>query len=300
MFNKTLKETIRVQGDVQRGTAEVIKTIRTANDPVEMFAFLSKNNKLFNENQVRFTMENGRINLNGVPIDMNTFNPMSIAQKISFLSELPPIPSGAPPPGAKTIFTYVNWDSLLIQGVKLIINSSSVAQFTSNVFKMFSEAVQEKLSDITYKFVIELLESRRDFFIMLKKWNPQEELIVKILKIILKYFEELAQDFIRKYENEKRLAAYRPDYKEQEFDNSFFQNTSGINIAIKFIEKAILCYTMGSSGLRELIRFAYETLAQELYSAAERELRQEVRVRSVFPRLKIKTSCTDCGGHYYS
>ncbi|KAF5306468.1 hypothetical protein FQR65_LT18564 [Abscondita terminalis] len=65
-FNKLLKETIRQNnGNVQAGRAEVISTISTMSNRDDVLAVLTRNNRRFNKNGVRFAAEGGRITLNG-------------------------------------------------------------------------------------------------------------------------------------------------------------------------------------------------------------------------------------------
>ncbi|KAF5278095.1 hypothetical protein FQR65_LT03611 [Abscondita terminalis] len=61
-FNKLLKETIRQNnGNVQAGRAEVISSISNMANRDESFALLTRNNKRFNKNGVRFAAKMGKL-----------------------------------------------------------------------------------------------------------------------------------------------------------------------------------------------------------------------------------------------
>ncbi|KAI4461600.1 hypothetical protein MML48_5g00013637 [Holotrichia oblita] len=71
-FNKMLKETVRIKGEA-RGRAEVIATLRNSASRDDILAVLTRSNKNFNKNDVRFAAEGGGISLNGVKVDILEF-----------------------------------------------------------------------------------------------------------------------------------------------------------------------------------------------------------------------------------
>src|SRR5699024_10626554 len=92
-FNKLMKETIRQNnGDVNRGQAEVIKTIIKIQNKDDVFATLTRLNKQMNKNDVKFSASNGDITLNGVTIDMGKFGMMDNNEAATFLKTLPATP----------------------------------------------------------------------------------------------------------------------------------------------------------------------------------------------------------------
>ncbi|XP_072397360.1 uncharacterized protein [Diabrotica undecimpunctata] len=92
-FNKLMKETIRQkEGNQVQGRAEVIKTIRNIANKDDVFAALTRNNKLMNRNGIRFSANGGEIILNGQTINMNEFIGMNREHASAFLSNLPTEP----------------------------------------------------------------------------------------------------------------------------------------------------------------------------------------------------------------
>lgn len=298
-MNKLFKETTRVSGNAEYARAEVIKTISTANDPRQILGFLSRNNNIFNNMDVRFSVNDGNIQLNGIPIDMNQFNGMSSTQMNAYLSNLPSIPGSASTSVAinERIATYMNyWQTAMNIGIPLIRNAGSVSQIISHLFNIFSNHVQQKLYDIINGIIREIFKTDSNFTKLLNTYDSNEELIVKIVKIVLSYFQNLADYYIVEYEQKKMEASKKSDYNEKDFDRNYFINPINANSAIRFVEKAIMLYQMKQNGLKTIISYIYSFIARLITDKVENVERKKRRSSTY----KSKTICKICEGHYYS
>ncbi|KAF5304628.1 hypothetical protein FQR65_LT07910 [Abscondita terminalis] len=107
MLDKLLKETIRQTGNVQRSRAQVIATLSKYDNPKEVFSILSRNNKLFNRDGIKFAANDGKITLNGVAVDINELGVMTTSQKSQYFLDLPSTPATATVQELKSTFKFL-------------------------------------------------------------------------------------------------------------------------------------------------------------------------------------------------
>lgn len=98
-FNKALKESERIYGTNQ-GRSQMIRGLRNIENPDDLFASLNRNNKIMNQNDVRYTLsDNGKILLNDkVAITPTELNALPVGEKSSLLSM-----AGEKPPNAVNV-----------------------------------------------------------------------------------------------------------------------------------------------------------------------------------------------------
>lgn len=88
MFKKLELETIRQSaGNAENGKAEVISAISRMKNKQEVFGFLSKNNKKFNEMGMKFSAQGGEIKINGIVLDLTAISSISQKDPYSYFSE---------------------------------------------------------------------------------------------------------------------------------------------------------------------------------------------------------------------
>lgn len=298
MLNKLVKETTRVNTNAQHAKADIIKTIRTTNGLTDTLKFLSKHNTMFNKNEVRFAMIDGKINLNGVPIETNVFNGMNNVQIDVYLSQLPSIPASSEVLIRNDNMTnYIKcFQTVADIALPSIRNSSSIAQIIAHLFNRFSAVVQEKLSDIIYNVLREILQIDASFLKTLKTTFPDIDASVQFVKMILNFFQNVAQRYVEDYERKKEEAAREPNFNETEFDSGYFVHPINADAILRYIEKAVIIYDMGLEAIKMLIRYIYSCIARQVMDFVEERVRTENRT----PSSRSIVTCTICNGRHYT
>lgn len=137
-------ETIRQKdGNVASAQAEVIATIRQIPDQNKVFAVLTRSNKLFNKNNVRFAASGGEITLNGVSVDISQFGGLSKADQTAFLLELPPTPTLTP---EQTLaITRVINSVFTLNNIRILTQIATIPPSLTTLLSVFKPAIQEML-----------------------------------------------------------------------------------------------------------------------------------------------------------
>lgn len=293
MFHKSLKETIRVAGNEMKGRAEVISTIKSAKNPAELMAFLSKNNKLFNKNGVRFSLENGAIKLNGVQIDMHEFNTLTLNGQTAMLGDLPSIPSGTLPEGSEHISINVQkFSTLILNGVQLVSNVTCIEEFIRKLCSFMTKVAVNKFTDITYQV---LKDTDFSFYKSLRRQDSNLDVVELVVKMVFDYFKAKSAEYMEEYEKKKKEAE-ASGVDEETFDKSYWIHPRNVDVAIKAMELAIMVFDIKNPvQMRPLISKCYTHVFTKLFEMAEREIRKENRR----PSFKQKRACSTCSGHYY-
>lgn len=137
-------ETIRQkEGNVATAQAEVIATIRQIPDQNEVFAVLTRSNKLLNKNNVRFAANGGEITLNGVSVDISQFGGLSKADQTAFLLELPPTPTLTP--DQTLAITRVIKSVFSLNNIRILTQIATIPPNLTTLLSVFEPAIQEML-----------------------------------------------------------------------------------------------------------------------------------------------------------
>lgn len=293
-FNKLLKETIRQNdGNVQKGRAEVISTIRNIKNKDEVFAALTRANKNMNRKNVRFAVRNGEITLNGVSVDMKTFANMEKNEVVTFLTTLPNKPN-------PTIADVKNMTTTITKSFDgLNLNSELVRSLAIGLVKLFGSTdrtIKEKIINAVFQFIRFMIE-RTCYMEELDRIFSNIDKYFRLVNMVNGYFQQLINVIEEKYTkwSETRDSTYEEPY--------FFEFSLDIaKRAVQIFNLVSQPYFNGTNltefGLRKLQEYFSTWFASQVYEFEERQRRRNQRRRhSVRPRLK--KSCTQCGGYFY-
>nr|XP_022906246.1 uncharacterized protein LOC111418045 [Onthophagus taurus] len=179
-FNKMLKESIRTQGESQ-GKASVISSIRNTKNVDEVIAVLTRSNKMFNKEGIRFSAVGDQILLNGRPVDMMNFGSMARSDQTTFLETFPPIPENLTPNVRSRIADDVqNWAG----GLKNIVSmgelflNRNINQIVDEILSAFEKVTRDYIFKITKRLFNKidplvlhcLVDGITNRFIKLLKW----------------------------------------------------------------------------------------------------------------------------------
>lgn len=294
-FNKLTKETIRQQGgNIAKGQAEIIKTVRNIKNRDEVFAILTRNNKAMNENGVKFSAEGGQILLNGQPVDMSQWATLSKNDVGSFLNSLPPPKQPTPVEKVnitkqiENIFTNISREDIL-----------KLCAFIPKILCQFDDFVRECILH-ALNFLLDYIDKR--VLANLVRMFPDLKLYAKLLDIIVDFIgnhaKQLQQDYVmwqqtnnEKYYNTVFKYINEADFKTTDKVLEFFKlalKTLFINRRLTPIACAKLCEYFKAWFIKE---YCDNIEANE----------QIVMVRENSATRKTKKlSCNICNGNYYS
>ncbi|XP_064211943.1 uncharacterized protein LOC100141681 [Tribolium castaneum] len=292
-FNKMMKETIRQNnGNVQKGQAEVIKTVINIPNKDEVFATLTRLNKQMNKNNVKFSANNGDILLNGVSIDIAKFNTMDSNEVATFLTTLPATPEPSP--------DQIQAMSSKLQLSFRKVNKQEIAGLAIKILRMFSktdENIKEKIINAVAAVISRLIKETPGCFAEFTRMFPGLDKYLRLVSMVNSHFQQLIDAMEEQYK--KWLATKNPDIEEPIFVKLAFDYSRRVVQLFDFVTKA---YFMGNNitevGLRELIKYFYTWFAKQAIEYDEYMTRkQERRIHSGTP--KVEMQCPDCGGVYY-
>lgn len=194
IFNKLKLESVRQQGGNRAaGHAEVISTIHKIPNRDEVFGILTRSNKLFNRQNVRFAASDGKITLNGVPVDILEFGNMRQTEMSNYLLSLPKIPAST----TETVSVNSLSMSTLIENIFSGSNVSAVQNLTetkislSSILNVFQAPIQEKIVIVVQELVKYLRNRDFDVFGILQKILPNVNSWTAILRFVVNYFQEM-------------------------------------------------------------------------------------------------------------
>ncbi|KRT80392.1 hypothetical protein AMK59_6454, partial [Oryctes borbonicus] len=207
-FNKMVKETTRVKGEV-RGKAEVIATMRNSASKDEILAVLTRSNKYFNKKGIRFSAERGDISLNGIQVDILKYGNMPRTQQGFMLETLPPIPESRSS-------SYVNNTRNTVQSMRYGERVNKVFGLASfdpasamSALMCFSQDVQPKILRICENFMnridVDIIASLIDLF----KVDVRVKLIQYVSDFIRRCVDQLKEMFESRLLNEEVRAVCR-------------------------------------------------------------------------------------------
>lgn len=275
-----MKETLRQNdGDVRSSNADVISAVRKMGlQRDEVFAVLTRNNKLFNKQGVRFAAgEGGVTTLNGEPVDLLQFGGAPRADRTVKLVALPPTPTASPAQVSHDnvamgrlvdhLFTAENADVF----ARLCL-SSNFRQFAFEILKVFNAQLQEWM------------------LMLVRKLNDQ----LVGLQINLSLFELGAYLNVACY-----LLQVVFDFVHREISRreQGCRDGPGQSLTIRFAQHAetiLRSIETDGSMLQKLVNYAVNCIAEMLNEHGEELERDGRRERSA----GYRKTCTACGGYY--
>lgn len=308
-----MKETVRQNnGDVSTARAEVISTIRNMGNKDEVFAILTRNNKLFNNKAIRFSAENGEIKLNGMSVDLLEFGSMAGTERAQVLMDLPsnPQPSVSNTTNnanimhtiteifdVRTVNTVVRYGQLISSGCKF-------AKLASTLLQDFSSSVQEKVIRICKVLCDKLMELINFPSISANYFSHiSNEPLEVLLRFVIDFLKIKVSSQEEDYEQHKAAATLLPDYNEENFNRSWGLLPSSANRAVVWFERVVNTFVMGVSIdellLRELIQYITNVITERVYDYCDAEEKRKNRKQNTKRNIHI-ISCKACGGYYYS
>lgn len=302
MMNKMVKETIRQQGgDVMKGRADVIKTLRNVPNKDQTFAFLIRNNKLMNKNGVRFSAENGKINLNGVPIDVNSFNTMERSEMGIFFKTLPNTPEPNQVEIASTTTMLKNVFKVKFKKHTLLKLGIEVTKLCQNVPKY----VCEYIMDIVNEFAFDLFQLEgSNWSEVLDKLFPHQEKYFALFKMVTNYLQNLVnvvEDCYQMWLKNKELQV-PTEFLE-------YNTKSASKRAIQILEYMIKVYNSKSAKealMKELSKYLYHWVSKKCCENSKQEQEQKgdeerktKRREHCSDRPNVKVLCSKCEGFKY-
>lgn len=290
-FNKLMKETIRQNnGNARQGRAEVIKTISNIQNKDEAFASLTRLNKQMNKDNVKFSAQNGQIQLNGVAIDMSTFQTMDKREATAFFSSLP----ATPEPTHMEISTMSN----KLAGVFGEIDGSNIRNIALNVLKMFAntdDSIGDKIINTVAAIFSRLLHN--SLLADLQVMFPGIDMYMKLFSMVGGFFEKLVKEVEERYQD--WLRTKDPTAEEPWFITLSITWSKRFIQIFNFISKV---YFIGCNPtepvLKEILKYFHTWFANEYSNYVERCERKKRR-ESHTGSPSSKTKCKDCNGCFY-
>ncbi|XP_064211667.1 uncharacterized protein LOC103313132 isoform X1 [Tribolium castaneum] len=291
-FNKLLKETIRQnEGNVQKGQAEVISTIRNIKNKDDVFATLTRTNKAMHRNKVRFSAVNGEISLNGVPVDMSAFAKMEKNEVITFLTSLP----NAPNPTTADIRNM----SVTIRNSFYGINASQVGALAVGLVKLFGSSdltIQEKIISAVSELVQYLL-TQVGIMDELDRIFSTVDKYFRLINMVNRYFQSLINVVEEQYQ--RWLETRDPDLEEPYFFRLSLDYAKRAAELFNLVSEAYFTGTkLNAFGLKKLQEYFVTWFTNQVYSYEERQLRRDQR-RQHSQQPRTRKHCPDCGGYFY-
>lgn len=289
-------ETIRQnEGNVATAQAEVIATIRKIPDKNEVFGVLTRSNKMFNKNNVRFAASDGGISLNGINVDISKFGELSKTQQTTYLIELPttPTPSAAQ---AKAINTVIN-KTFQLPYIQIFGQLLTIPQWNfATILNLFQPVVQEML----LKCLKKLLDNINgiDLKDIFGKILPDRDILETVLRVVIDFFKLKMISFEEDYVTRRAAERLSPDFDESDFANRFNASANVGNRALIFFERAVTTAFAGGDVqegvLKEMLEYFMKWITEQIYIFEEnRQIREQ---RGSERQLK---NCTQCNGKYY-
>ncbi|XP_044758016.1 uncharacterized protein LOC123316106 [Coccinella septempunctata] len=285
MFRKLELETIRQNGgNVQAGRAEVISAISRLRDKSEVFSFLSKNNKIFNEKGVKFSAKGGQITFNGVVVDLKEISSMSWKDSCTYFSNLPKSSTEhVPTEGGH--FT-VNLQAMMtidsaIAFLKIIVGPISLR-----------EKLYLILSEVFYYLNVRQAEFK--LIEILQEIFPNGRHFIAMTKMVLAFIQKKAEliqsegDSDHSDNLDRILLKYFKDLDDCQKKLVLIQHVC---------DALLLAFQNNRSNLEDLLRFCIDWVMNAYIEHVERTDRNETVQQGVKKEKVVK--CTECEGQYF-
>lgn len=288
MFNKALLESERTKG-TQAGRAEMIRGLKTITNHDEFFGTLVRNNKMFNENNARFTVSpDGKIQVNtNLLIDSSEFATMSVASKQNLFANLPENPVNAPNVVRTThVINSSQFRNELLQfgitiGKITLKYSPNVEKIVNEIFNYFEPDIREKLEDVL-SYIHTKINDLTDDIKRIFRYTDQ---ILVILQFLFQYLEE----YLRIYGSNQTMNINLCDVQPNALLRMIFTNQDKVLkfiFIIKKMDKTFIDEIIES--FRKWIQFCMQTFLSKY-----RKMKNEISE-------SIQNDCPICKGVYYS
>ena len=296
-----LKESQRVSGGME-GKAEVIAAMRNMNQRDEVLAVLTRSNKNFNKDDVRFSVKGGNVQLNGIDVDILNYGSMTKSNQRLYHVELPPMQENLASATQYTSFKFTD-----------IFNVASVMDFVGKNQKLmasgdwnsiviellvhFTRPIQTRIIEIANDLINNLTKQGIGFVTILRKVSPRSP-IYRIFHFIVGWLREKVDEYESDYQRKKLEEQQQPDYDDVDFHSKYFVHSEKAKRIMEFFDKATKLYTEGPEiFIANLSREFLSWLTTQIFHNDQNEEKKEKRKLNM-PR-KSKTICSTCGGYYY-
>ncbi|CAH0550152.1 unnamed protein product [Brassicogethes aeneus] len=287
-FDRILKSTIdNNNGDITAGRADVISAITNIQNKDDVFAVLTRSNKLFREKGIRVVAKDGQININGVPVEIENFNGFTKKDMSSALNNLKSYKSvsvAADSFNLKKLFANIKLPGL----DDLISMTCTVLKGYNADFKAFViKALVSLLSTLQRSIVEQLIGVFGNLYTN------------KLVTMAIDFFLNEAKNLQKRHERWKNY--HNPDDYHEIFDYLQFDSLNSsriINIMDCVLRFDFVNNQMTFDGVKRLVDYFYKWFAKELY---DYEIDQDrISERTSHSSSRTKVDCKVCGGYYYN
>lgn len=281
-FNILELETIaRNGGDrIVAGNREVIATVKSLPKKDEIIAVLTRSNKLFNQEQVRFAASGDKVTLNGVPVDILDLPKPDQSDLLINLQT--PIQEDAG--SADVPMTEVLPGSIFKpENISYFHGTVAISgKPFSALLKHFSVPIREKIITLL-KRLLNFPEYEQIFYSILHKVCPEVPFLLMMFNLILKYFEDMAIQYLQNLKNGDKI------------------HDSKISILESVITN--VCSNKGIEGIvRDLLNYCLKWIVGMLYyyETAIEDSENKTACESRRTNVRKAIKCKACGGSYFS
>ncbi|CAG9766221.1 unnamed protein product [Ceutorhynchus assimilis] len=308
MFNKLIQDTIVSQGDEARGKAEVISAIRNIPNKDAVFEALTKNNKSMNEAGIKFSAQDGKITLGGIPVDMKEFIGCYKGQTEAFLYNLAqdkssvnlgPSPVSDPTnnnnllkSAIDSLLTLLTIDSSSINETELLILTSKILNFCSGdiktkVINSIHQAIEYIITKVSSSFAEEI-----------NQILPKQSQFFEFLQLAISYFSRQVDECEQKYQKYQQTGDVT--YKDPIFDKI---NLSYVKRIVQFFQFAVTNSFSGKNltktVLTEIAEYVTAWVARLIFEKEEKKEKEEKRNHHCSGFETRRVNCSICGGYYF-
>lgn len=248
----------------------------------EVFAVLTRSNKLFNRERVRFAASGGKITLNGVPVDILDFGNLPKPDQSNFLINLQTPIQEVASSGDVSMMQVLTQHIFQADNIKYF---QQILEVPNNSFSallvQFSVPIRKQIIKMLKK-LLNLAEIKNiDFYTILSKICPEVPCLEIILRLILKYFGDKAIEYLRRERN-----------------NEARDCTTSI---LEFVITS-LCSGKDTEGIvGDLLDHCIKCTADMLYCYEKNKEDVENKVEhELSANLRNTIKCKVCGGSYFS
>lgn len=290
-FDRILKETVK-QNDSNsiKGKAEVISALRNIQNKDETFASLTRNLSKLSKKGIRVHAEGGKIQFNGISIDMADFCNVKSNEVDVFLAGLP-VKNDVTQSDVSSVMTVLNVKDINIP------NIYELAQYITKFLSGYNSDIKEKIIE-----ALSILIARigKDVINELKSILPKNTVYYEIFQTVLKFFSQMAQELEVQYEQWQKT-------KLQKYYNPLFDNVD-VNAAKRYIElmeKVVtFCFEMQhmtSYAIKKMVTFTLNWVVNKVEEYQNENERKKNRT-TYSAKAGFRTyrqTCNVCGGYYF-
>lgn len=256
----------------------------------EAFAALTRNLSKLNKKGVKVFAQDGKIQFDGIPIDITEFSTVNKNKLDTFLSNLPNSRD-------TTSTDFSNTSNIFNSNNFKTTNILEMAQLVSHVLQGYNgsikEMIVETLVTLLNSIEIPILEELRQMF-------PDLGMYTNLITLILRFFSEKASSLEEQYEKwiyTKSYEDYNPLFDYVDLDKC--------KRALEFMQKAIDVsfdfLVMKRHALEQLMKYFYEWFAQNYSDYVDDKNRdKKTKAHSAEENfISEKKSCKICNGVYF-